>query len=323
MVRGKASPFRRYLNADGGKMKKRILTGLVIFAALIVFFLLKIYVQVEVFERKLGGLFFDAFIMFMAGAGAYEMTRAFKEKMVKAQRILAVVFPLGIFPLVAFIGLVGAIIWTGLIILVTLGLFIFDYKNITIESVAYTILVYCYPTLILSFLVSLNHMEDIKVIPYYKFYTFEEGLCALMLIFVVSPFADMFAFFVGSAVKGRKLSPEISPNKTVSGAIGGIFGGTLGGVIAYFIPQIFGYVPAYFGVKALNIVFFAAMGAVCALLTEFGDLVESAIKRRLGVKDMGKLLPGHGGMMDRIDGFLFACPVVVVVFCVILPMFMA
>ena len=80
-------------------MKKRILTGLVIFAALIVFFLLKIYVQVEVFERKLGGLFFDAFIMFMAVAGAYEMTRAFKEKMVKAQRILAVVFPLGIFPL--------------------------------------------------------------------------------------------------------------------------------------------------------------------------------------------------------------------------------
>ena len=126
MVRGKASPFRRDLNADGGKMKKRILTGLVIFAALIVFFLLKIYVQVEVFERKLGGLFFDAFIMFMAVAGAYEMTRAFKEKMVKAQRILAVVFPLGIFPLVAFIGLVGAIIWTGLIILVTLGLFIFD-----------------------------------------------------------------------------------------------------------------------------------------------------------------------------------------------------
>lgn len=133
---------------------------------------------------------------------------------------------------------------------------------------------------------------------------------ALVLIFVASSLADTCAYLVGSLIGGPKLCPKISPKKTVSGAIGGLLGGIIGGVALYFIfkPQV--------SVAAAYVIF-GLVGLVAALFTEIGDLFESYIKRKVGIKDMGKLLPGHGGIMDRIDGILFSSVVIAVAFILV------
>jgi phosphatidate cytidylyltransferase len=101
---------------------------------------------------------------------------------------------------------------------------------------------------------------------------------------------DIFAYFAGRSIGGPKLAPRISPNKTWAGLIGGMAGAAVvGGVAAYLFE--------------LDLLFLLA-GAPMGLLAQLGDLYESKVKRRLGVKDSGSLLPGHGGVLDRLDGLL-------------------
>ena len=143
------------------------------------------------------------------------------------------------------------------------------------------------------------------------------GTLALLIIFVISPVADTFAFVVGSIFKGKKLCPNISPNKTVSGAVGGIVFGTGASVLLYWLYTLcsdYVYTGLGSGYAWAPWVIFAAIGLIASVMTEFGDLAESIIKRKVGVKDMGKLLPGHGGILDRIDGTLFASTFVYIVF---------
>lgn len=114
---------------------------------------------------------------------------------------------------------------------------------------------------------------------------------------------DTFAYFVGSKLGKRKLAPKISPKKTVEGAIGGIIGPIIVAVITYFICDHF-----FFRIDTLN-VFVVIIGmVVMGILGMLGDLSASVIKRNYGEKDFGTLFPGHGGVLDRIDSFLFTMP---------------
>jgi len=115
---------------------------------------------------------------------------------------------------------------------------------------------------------------------------------ALLVIFSVWA-ADSAAYFVGLAAGRRKLLPRVSPNKSVEGAAGGVTAGILAGLICG-------------GAFRVPLPMAAAVGGVCALVSVLGDLWESAIKREVGVKDAGGILPGHGGILDRFDGLLFA-----------------
>ncbi|WP_206830771.1 phosphatidate cytidylyltransferase [Alicyclobacillus fructus] len=117
-------------------------------------------------------------------------------------------------------------------------------------------------------------------------------------MFLVSAWmSDTTAYFVGRFVQGPKLLPAISPKKTVSGAVGGMAGAVLGALA-------FGELAA----PRYGFWVFAAVGLLVSLTGQMGDLVESAYKRAAGVKDSGWLLPGHGGVLDRIDSLLFAAP---------------
>jgi phosphatidate cytidylyltransferase len=115
---------------------------------------------------------------------------------------------------------------------------------------------------------------------------------------------DTGAYFVGRALGRRKLSPVISPEKTWEGLIGGFVAGLV-------IASILATFPAW---ETIGIAKALVAGAVVGLIAPLGDAVESMVKRSLGVKDMGSVLPGHGGMLDRIDGFLFAVPAIYFLF---------
>ena len=131
-----------------------------------------------------------------------------------------------------------------------------------------------------------------------------------MLSFVISPLSDTFAYFVGSLIGGKKLCPKISPKKTWSGAIGGTLGGALGGLLVYLVfkPSVAVSVP---------VLLFIITGVVASVINIFGDLTESYLKRKCGVKDSGKILPGHGGILDRIDGTSFVLPFIYLVFLLV------
>lgn len=121
------------------------------------------------------------------------------------------------------------------------------------------------------------------------------GLKAMLAIFAIVWGTDILAYFVGRAIGGPKLAPRISPGKTWSGAIGGTVAGILCGL---------GVMALGGGVLSAGMV---VLLFVLSVFSQIGDLFESFIKRRFGVKDSSKLIPGHGGVMDRVDGLVFAC----------------
>ena len=125
------------------------------------------------------------------------------------------------------------------------------------------------------------------------------NLAVLWLLIVVWS-VDIGGYLVGKTVKGPKLAPKISPNKTWSGLIGGmIFAAFFGGLFAYIIQ---GY--SQHG--------YAAFAAILAVVEQIGDLIESAIKRRVGAKDSSSIIPGHGGVFDRVDGLIFTAPILLI-----------
>jgi phosphatidate cytidylyltransferase len=124
--------------------------------------------------------------------------------------------------------------------------------------------------------------------------TTADGLWAGVFLGVVIWMTDTGAFFTGRQIGGEKLAPGISPGKTWSGAIGGFAFGTLGGLIVWLlvVPQS----PWWIGLL---------LAAAISVLGQIGDLSESAVKRRFRIKDSGDIIPGHGGLMDRLDSLTF------------------
>jgi len=119
----------------------------------------------------------------------------------------------------------------------------------------------------------------------------------LFWMFAVIWATDIFAFFAGKTLGGKKLAPHISPNKTYSGLIGGVIASMLVGFVSAFM-----FSGGFF--------FFIFVSALLAILEQASDLLESKIKRTFGVKDSGTIIPGHGGVLDRLDGMMLVAPFV-------------
>jgi phosphatidate cytidylyltransferase len=121
----------------------------------------------------------------------------------------------------------------------------------------------------------------------------EFGLPAFLYLAVIVWVTDIVAYLVGRSVGGPLLWPQVSPKKTWSGALGGLAGGVVGGTLVAYASGVGGPGAA---IVALGL----------SALSQAGDLFESAVKRRFGAKDTGRLVPGHGGLMDRLDSFVVA-----------------
>jgi len=125
------------------------------------------------------------------------------------------------------------------------------------------------------------------------------GLYNYVWIVFVSAFGtDIFAYFTGLAVGKHKLSPTISPKKTIEGSIGGVCGSVL---LCVFFSLLF---------MPDELATCIVIGVAGGVFSQFGDLAASVIKRKIGIKDWGTLIPGHGGVLDRIDSILFTAPLV-------------
>ena len=141
-----------------------------------------------------------------------------------------------------------------------------------------------------------------SVVWLYNTVGFIDTLWFLLMVWSV----DTGGYIFGSTIKGPKLAPKISPNKTWSGLIGGIVFAVAASTIYFYLLSLLNVVK----VDAKSQIFFAVLGGIIAGVSQIGDLIESAIKRKLGLKDSSHLIPGHGGVFDRIDGLIFAAPFV-------------
>lgn len=142
----------------------------------------------------------------------------------------------------------------------------------------------------------------------------ENGFWYVLIIFISSCVCDIAAYFVGMAIGKHKLIPTISPKKTIEGAIGGTFFSVicvLGfGVLVHFVAHV--------NVRYLWLAF---MALVLAIVSQFGDLIASLMKREFGIKDFGKCFPGHGGVMDRSDSTIAVAPVLLAMIFILPPFY--
>jgi phosphatidate cytidylyltransferase len=128
----------------------------------------------------------------------------------------------------------------------------------------------------------------------------EFGLQIVVWLLAVVWATDILAYLVGRKVGGPRLAPSISPRKTWSGLCGGVLAATLAGAVTAWV------------LGSERLLQAAWLGALLAVVSQIGDLIESMLKRRAGVKDSGTLIPGHGGVLDRLDGLILAAPVLAV-----------
>lgn len=173
------------------------------------------------------------------------------------------------------------------LILVSLTIYVILYPKYSDGDLESSMFAFLYISVMLSYVYQLHELEA--------------GILLCFFILISSWGNDVFAYLIGSAIGKHKCTPKVSPNKSIEGFVGGILGA---GVIGFLYGTIFkAWIP-------FNGWYCAIIAAVGSIPGDIGDLAASAIKRNNNIKDFGKLIPGHGGMVDRIDSVLFTAPII-------------
>lgn len=258
---------------------KRLLSGIVLIAASLVLFFL-------------GGAWLLTALAALSILGLYEMLRIFQLE----KHPFAFVVYLGtlLYDAVLFDDFwITHESWSWcvliLVFVVLLTFFVFRYPKDTFDQVAKCAFAFVYVTVLMSYI--------------YQTRCYNEGQWLVWLIMIGSWGSDTCAYVVG-VLAGKHHFSELSPKKTVEGCVGGVLGAALIGYIySLFVPDM--YV-----LSVSPAVAFPVIAAICALVSQVGDLAASAIKRNYEVKDYGTVIPGHGGILDRYDSVLFVAPFV-------------
>ncbi len=315
-------------------MKQRTITGAIIIATIILVLL----------ARQLTTYIFDAFILLLSFIATYEMTNILAKMNLYNNKYFALCYPFLAYGLF-ILGINTSMKWY-MIVLIELALIIVFFgvlamlgiilskktkneiatRNLKIKierfsmyKTIHTMFAYFYPSLLMLFFVAINNIQNMG----YLFdvpvsYLVYISIFALILTFTIPIFSDTFAYLTGILFKGPKLCPKISPNKTISGAIGGVLWGIIGSLAIYLIfSSIPEYNEAFTGV-GFAFWHFIILGFVASIICICGDLFESYLKRKANVKDAGDILPGHGGILDRMDSHIFCAPIVFIFLVILL-----
>ena len=258
-------------------MLKRTITGAALVAVLIAVLLF------------LPPVFTAVMLSVMVGIAAHELLHT--TGLVSCKRLVAyaAVFAIGVvwwcyFGMIYAVALAGVLVFTAL----CFAELLISHGKLPFQQVAMTMIAGLLIPFLLSALVRIRTMDS--------------GVYFIAVPFVMAFMTDTGAYLVGCAIGKHKLCPIISPKKTVEGLVGGIFGGMLGMIVyTLVLKNAFDF--------QVNYLFAAIYGAVGAGTATFGDLMFSVIKRQTGIKDYGKLLPGHGGILDRFDSVTLVAPV--------------
>lgn len=175
-------------------------------------------------------------------------------------------------------------------LLLLMLVYVFSFPKYTIEQLAVTFLGLFYVGIMLSFIYQVRILEG--------------GAWIVWLIFIGAWGSDTCAYAVGILLGKHKLAPRLSPKKSIEGSIGGVVGAAL---IGFLYATIF---RSHITGIAQPQLIYAIIGACSSILSQLGDLAASAIKRNHDIKDYGKLIPGHGGILDRFDSIIFTAPIV-------------
>lgn len=178
-------------------------------------------------------------------------------------------------------------------LLLTLVIMLFSKNKITLREVSYVIMMSLIIPFSLSTLVYLNVAET-------------DGLFLLLTALGGAWMGDTGAYFIGNKFGRHKLAPDISPKKTIEGAVGSVFATALFFIILSFIWELAVLKDA----GKVQYLYMILTGIVCSIVGMLGDLVFSYIKRSCNIKDFGKIIPGHGGVLDRVDSLIFTAPLV-------------
>ncbi|HLV08686.1 MAG TPA: phosphatidate cytidylyltransferase [Halanaerobiales bacterium] len=234
-----------------------------------------------------GSLPFLILLMFINIMGVIEYNRLINGK--KEEAILLMIFSI-IFILVTYLtsidylkGPISVMVYLFIFALIIAHFIII--KKVLLKTLACNLFGIIYLGAGLSFLFLLR---DFSIEPF-------NFTRALWLVLLTTWAADIGAYFSGIYLGRNKLAPKISPNKTIEGALGGII---LAVIIVFLLT-------ASFGIFEIKWILYATITAIIGMI---GDLFESKLKREMGIKDSGKLIPGHGGVLDRIDSLLFTAP---------------
>ena len=174
-----------------------------------------------------------------------------------------------------------------LYLLLLLGCSVFWNDTIKFKDVCHSLFMVVYAVILPMFLSYIRMMDA--------------GIELVLMTFLGAWMPDTFAYFVGCNLGKHKLIPKVSPNKTVEGSIGAVLGGVITfGIYGLVLDFGFGYTVSYPAILGL--------GLMCGIVAQIGDLSASVIKREYGIKDFGNLMPGHGGLVDRLDSILFIAP---------------
>lgn len=168
--------------------------------------------------------------------------------------------------------------------------YVISYPKFRVEQVMTAFFGLFYVSIMMSYIYQIRILED--------------GAILVWLIFIGAWGSDTCAYCVGMLFGKHKMAPKLSPKKSVEGCIGGLIGAALLGYLYALITGI-----NVVGISTPKLLF-AIIGACSSVISQFGDLAASAIKRNYDIKDYGKLIPGHGGILDRFDSVLFTAPVV-------------